>query len=1539
LATPQYMLPPEVGRYSGLYSFISPESFGKLGINPDDVPLGTFPAEDHPPFLPNRFGGNAYGLGFYEQSVLADDEARLLDNLDLADPEQVRANYTLVNELFKRLGLLIRFSSKGEPYYLIPRQYVAHYLVEIQAKTEEITSLLGRLLPKRLREDLSVAILAPESELLLPQIKGRMPDIEFSVIDTLEDLVNPPRRYDALLVATDPFEFVGAQMKAAGRQTPSGRRAKDAHGYFVAGLLLDLVDRGGEILFLCESPLEPQREKIPVRFNSDSDYKRFLMFSHVYRTKRHYKSGQGKKLTINLHDFNAFLSGLGVYHEMMERCLGLRSLAEVSPGEIDTLPYQDLPLPRGSAERKMRAWSRWLEPFFEAIRLDTILPEAQRRQWEENYQISGEFPATMMIYHGRGKLPKVNLDSLEGTQEITRLVGCATDLVADYKNSFEYVLKVLDIVNQVRAGDYSMLPGLELSRLRKPFESGRRSGQLMDASNLMDQTGLLARLEERLNPGKLLGPRTPVLSNLGKLSLMGMKKGPLKQLYLIVLGHSTLNRVTFGKLPEESLQPLTDLANYRDLEHAVNIMRLYRLMSVAETAAAARGNLRSEQITELFSLYDDAIRVVTDPGLSWKELLAEQVTQLGGVQAKATRKMLKLFDLFEFLPTWQSLRKAGTCQKEALADYDPWRLSRIQQVIKLERRLASLVGEHYPGGSSARPYFFRMLLSSQLHGTSRLLPRLGTEAGVTLLWICVHVNRWRRINFNSLIDMDEPGQLDDRLDKLRSALLELTPKQLSPQWLIGLRQAIEQRGEAYLYGSGLFLTEDQSSRALVPRFIDPQQRLDLLEFELENTRELSLALAPPDSLRAMDQASNELWRYLGALARDTRLGRAVLAALPGMAERYASLTRRLEEYLLSGLFDLKNFESNLKLLTSHCPRLMGRLLPMAREPRRLKQRCEAARKLCALYTRNLERFQDMVFSHETARAEFGPTAAGIVGVSHLQFGSLTASFSQILEREPRIGVLLMLAVILYQPKVNPAHGQLIASQRLERGFKLSHNLRQRLQFLLDNVDVYWQIISGESAVSALGKVLKLKDPLLVEALFLLAVINTAVRKEGLLSEDLLERFIKLQRLIRDLMQRETSAKKAHRQEIFGHAKRYVAFMEYKDVEPGELPPASLRYLLNNTEIPASERRRFMKKGRLEAGLDRLLKLRGLLHVGALDLQMLRSKTPVAFIYNLKGLRSVGGTHFERDLYEGLRIYRGLSQLEANQQEFLLQSLADPDNPLRLAGYNEASRLLTYNNQIRLLLLALIAARRLEFKPGPPRTVSFWPLANVIERKFELINQAVTDLESGAMLKNPQTVWKLFRDREGLTLRFKPQTRSLSIAIGEPVHFDRKLESIRQAGGAEQLKRIYHRELKKFKLTSYSTLDYQQRLDEAFEDRLDELGQEMLERVRGEMTRAGSITKLLELFEDAWEEGLGLPLSQDRQGSLRDLLEMNLERLRGSFLKEVRLRLKEVESLPHLDRYWNEVKQVLQKNRTYFGKDFDLIVAERFDQKAWELSAI
>ena len=135
-----------------------------------------------------------------------------------------------------------------------------------------------------------------------------------------------------------------------------------------------------------------------------------------------------------------------------------------------------------------------MSPFFDLLRMDTILPDMLRRQWLEQFEIEGDFAPTMVVCHGLRRRPPVNQASVEAIPEIRLLSGCAPSLLADYKDSFEYVLKVVDILEQVRDGQYERLPGLELSRLKKPFESNRRSSQLMDVLGLMAQNKLLKKL-------------------------------------------------------------------------------------------------------------------------------------------------------------------------------------------------------------------------------------------------------------------------------------------------------------------------------------------------------------------------------------------------------------------------------------------------------------------------------------------------------------------------------------------------------------------------------------------------------------------------------------------------------------------------------------------------------------------------------------------------------------------------------------------------------------------------------------------------------------------------------------------------------------------------------------------------------------------------------------------------------------------------------------------------------------------------------------
>ncbi len=1535
-SSPRFGLPPEVRRFSGLYRFIGPERFAELGVDSEDVPLGTFPAENHPPFLPDRFGGNAYGLGLFEQTILPEEEAALLQKVDFCEPGQLAANYRGINDIFKRLGLLIRYSRLGQPFYLIPRQFVAHFLAEVQAKTDLITGFLGGLLGRRLRETMRVGLVASDYELLLPELQARLPHLEFLLLDSLEALTaRPGRPLHALVMVGDPRDFILNERRRLGFEPPRDREGREAYGHFMVSRFYDLLEEDGELLALCDRPLASSRETVQVTFKRQDELKRFLLFSHVYRTRRRYQSREGLTLTINRFDFHAFLTGLGVYHETVEGLLGGRLLPQVTPPEIDLLPYQDLPMPRGSAPRLLSAWQRWFAPFFHTRSLTSQLPQAQRQEWEERYALVGELPPTQVVLEAVRRVPLVPLAHLETQAGRRHLVGCDRALLAGYKDSMSYVQDVLKMLIQVKEGSFAGLAGLELSRLRKPFEALHRHGQLMDVLQLMDLAPRLARLEGRLNPQQALGPRTPVLANLEKLSLMGLPEGPLGQLYLIVLGHSTMSRVTFGKLPETTLAPLTDVGRYHSLEEAIGIIRLYRLLSVAESAAAGEKPLSHEQVEELFKLYDNAIRVVTDPDIGWSDIEDDEISRLGGVQAKTARKMLKLFDLFEYLDRWRDLEQAGPRTKEALADFSPAKLARIQSVIELLQQARRFVERFYAGDSSARPYFFRALLSCELHGTGRLLPRLGAAAGFTLLWICVHTSERRLINFNHLLDSERPEQRDKRLDKLRGALLGLTPEQLSPEWLAQRREALAQRGEAYVRDSGLFLTLDAGTGALTPRFIDVLEELTRFKQELNLTLGQPLARVPDHRLAAMDHRSQAVGRFISALKEEAAGGGAA-SLRPDMADEYRGLQRQLEHYLLEQLFDLAAFAGNLRRVVENCPHLAGRLLPQEAGHPQTQRRLSAAAKLSALHGRRLDMFQDMAASHEMARNQFGANAAGIVGVSPLQFQELTSSLHQLVTSQPRLASLLMVTVLLFDQQGRPARLEPGARPPLSSSLELAQAMRRDLDFTLAHHDLWRQVVFGEASLASLSPLLEMDDPPLVEALFVLGVITCAASLEGGFTEDILERLLALRELVRGLIIGGRQARQAQEEMIEEHGRQHFAFDRYLELQREESPVAGLRQMLETEQPPPTEQRRWREKGQWDAGIDRLMGLRGLYYIDFLDLMMLRHGLPVAFIYRLKALRSLGATQFERDLFEGLRLYRGLMLLRREYQGFLVNSLADPGRPVMLHGFAKAAERLTYPNQIRLLLLGLAAAAKLGMELQRQFTVSFWPLARVMATKFEVVNEVFSRLDPGDILNRPRFVQALLGAQQGLSLRLDQEENLLSIDIADLARIDRRIEAVRRASTPNKLKRLYHQELTKLKLTSYSTLDYQQRLEAAFNENLSRQAEDLMERVRQGMARENDLDRLEEVFLRFWEEGLELPLAMDRQQSLRDMFEMNVERVRAGLLEQTARRLAGVDSFSALDRLWQEVRQTLTAQRRHLGRDFDLLLAARFDTRAQEL---
>ena len=206
------------------------------------------------------------------------------------------------------------------------------------------------------------------------------------------------------------------------------------------------------------------------------------------------------------------------------------------------------------------------------------------------------------------------------------------------------------------------------------------------------------------------------------------------------------------------------------------------------------------------------------------------------------------------------------------------------------------------------------------------------------------------------------------------------------------------------------------------------------------------------------------------------------------------------------------------------------------------------------------------------------------------------------------------------------------------------------------------------------------------------------------------------------------------------------------------------------------------------------------------------------------------------------------------------------------------------------------------------------------------------------MEDPRRAARLKGAREGLALSLEPLQRMVSLSVADPLRLGRKIEAVRRASSPGKLKKIYHQELKKLTLTAQGSLDYQQRLEEAFRDNLDRLGAQFLDRMRRRMALESDLERLEEMFKAAWDEGLELPLNPDRQGALRDLFEMNAERLRIQWLDRINARLARVKALPELEELWEDTRRRFQEQKRHLGSSFQLEVARRFDQWAQELKA-
>jgi len=310
-------------------------------------------------------------------------------------------------------------------------------------------------------------------------------------------------------------------------------------------------------------------------------------------------------MEIHLADLHYFLNRFALFEPQLRRLLDHQKPEDLSVEEIDQLPRLNLRLPQTFVKNPEKQWKWIFEPYFTTGQLVKKSSRQHQEYWQARLEIGRALPENLYVFVGQPRQPEVTQASLEDALKTSGMQGCDLDLVAKYRDSFDYVLEVLKILAKIRDHEFPKLSELERSRLSNPFYN--RNESFNAVIELMNQTPKLERIRQILNPENIEGPVTPILENLSKLCLHGLTAPLLKEILLIMVGYSPMSRIVFGKLSEKTLRSITDRAredNYRDI---VDLLRVCRLMSMAEIAATLGESFTGEQAKELYRLYDDAI--------------------------------------------------------------------------------------------------------------------------------------------------------------------------------------------------------------------------------------------------------------------------------------------------------------------------------------------------------------------------------------------------------------------------------------------------------------------------------------------------------------------------------------------------------------------------------------------------------------------------------------------------------------------------------------------------------------------------------------------------------------------------------------------------------------------------------------------------------------------------------------------------------------------------------------------------------------------
>ncbi len=1553
-------LSPESFWQKDSFHFIKAEEFEALGIDPSDIPLGTFAALKHPSHLPSKFGGNAYGFGLVEVYDRLDPrDIKLLQSVTFDNTDEIKRHHRELNEIYAQIGLLIRFSRFGRPYYLIPIHLASNTLTHIKSKVDEITKIVGFHRKKYLKEYHAIGLLTHRDDLISRELSFRFKEHNFIPIDSFEKLRGMKQTLDMVILTRDLFEIILLENFIPPSQEMLSKKSAEQYVVYTLWKLYNVLKPDGEIFVISDSYTPKTNRTAEIVFKTKQEEKKFTFFSHVFKTKKKYRP-RGKPLQVNIFDFQKYLSGLYVEQEEIDKLLDGTKLEDMALEQISQLPYLNFPLKDQPFLRdQKKAWSRLLAIHFDEIFLKPLVPQSLTEDWKNRFSSSDFAPKYMMIYLGQKKPLQTTTWELMREVVESKLLGCPQDLLADDRNTFAYVIETLRILEDLKNGTYAGLPEIFIDRLRQPLvNKNRRFNALNEVLKLISKIRRLETVRDYLNPDKIEGSQTRVLENLEALTFFGFSKNELKEIVYIVFGHTSFGRIISGKMSEKAFKPVLDLAQTYDIPQATNLLRFCRLMSMAETEAARGSHLTQEQFAELFDFYETVVRVISNRDLDWLEVQDEKVASMGGIHNKVIRKVLKMMNYYEFINAWSELGQKGRMEKETLADYDDLKLEKIENVIRLVNTVDRFEQIYLKSDPLEVPAFYRKILDKEFHGTSYIFERMDGFLVFVLLSITANLSRGEIIDFNPLLEGVAAAEIVDKVKRIEHEARGINVRYINFEVLQQLGEQLYGHGVSFILGTGFQIRLDRENQTLKIAYIDVDETIGQLASLSSEIAGRPVSDISVEKLRFLEDVFSNLESFYQSHLRFVDATKSDLK-IPAIQKRWFQKTQELRISLRSNFLEVffhpGDAYTSLNLLYRHAPAVVDFILPefTALQDREVSWHLymtapvtryiiSATRKLQALITHDKEKFQDRHFLHWLAQREFGPMATGTVGVSDPQIEDLEKIVDQLSHNRPLLDALIKALIFQdigrlpalrekYEGLINPAElaqasAVFIEKEGIAKTYHIDEKAESYFIFLIRHHSLLHHIFRGEFAAIALQDVLVVKDQDLFDAFFIFSFIMMSAIRDDLVLEDLAGQLFKTKALCDQIIAGETSLQKKLDRILIRRGDLFYALTHYETKGlPNGVTPS--RYLKPRAwEEP--ERSECIQVGKMILALERVFKLRGIRHVQYRELVKLMIKVPPKYIYKMKKFSSIGYATFEKELFEAYRIYNTLQSLKEETRHFILNRLVD--DKVRIFGYEKVSGYLSYENQIKILLIALLGTRR--FKPqGSPICLNFLSLCENIEKRYEAVNDYLNNHSSDGLMDNEQQLDHFFSAETGLMLKKEKFQDVCTINFQDSINISKKISYMVATNDVEQLKNYYHTSLQSLRKYPFYTDDYEDQLEAVFERRLTEITDMILIQTKKQMDLVHDFNELHNLVTDLLERALEIGFTEDQKHRLNDLYELRKDRLKREKLSEIDGVLDTIHDTMELKDYWDSIKWYLQHKRRFFGKEFESIVAKKFDE--------